>query len=152
MGRDNLGDDLPPDEINVIKPDSNYGWPFCFGNQIHDNKFDPAGEQAIFCTQTVPSRVDLQAHSAPLGLAFISPSELIVAYHGSWNRSVPTGYKLMKITISPSGETQITDFITGWLTSNLEVLGRAVDVLVDEDNVYISDDKKGAIYLLGKIL
>ena len=107
-----------------------------------------------------PSFIDLQAHSAPLGLAFI-PEEgwdeeywynLLVAYHGSWNRTVPTGYKIVRIKMNAKGEYLGTeDFITGWLTKNGEKIGRPVDIKVFSGGVaYISDDDAGMIYRLSR--
>jgi glucose/arabinose dehydrogenase len=107
-----------------------------------------------------PSFVDLQAHSAPLGLSFVPeegwPEEywynLLVAYHGSWNRSVPTGYKIVRIKMNSKGEYLGTeDFITGWLRSGNEKVGRPVDIKVLPGGVvYISDDDSGTIYRLSK--
>ena len=74
MGRDHLGDNLPPDEINIILEGRNYGWPYCYGKRLHDDKTDPAGDHREFCKETIPSFIDLPAHSAPLGLAFFPPS------------------------------------------------------------------------------
>jgi glucose/arabinose dehydrogenase len=137
MGRDSLGDDIPPDTVNIIKEGKNYGWPYCYGKQIADKTF---GGTDTFCKTTEPSLIDLPAHSAPLGLAF-SGDDLFVAYHGSWNRTKPTGYKIVRIHNGvPS------DFITGWLTSD-GALGRPVDILPDNNgNLFISDDKAGVIY------
>jgi len=164
MGRDLLGDDLPPDEINIVKAPLNgvprfYGWPVCYGKNIHDIDFDKNTYIRNPCQEPfeTPSYIDLPAHSAPLGLAFIPPSfswqreywyNLIVAYHGSWNRTAPTGYKLVRVKLNESGEYLGTeDFISGWLTSKNDVLGRPVDVLVEEDGtMFVSDDKAGVIY------
>jgi hypothetical protein len=106
-----------------------------------------------------PSHIDLQAHSAPLGLAFIPeegwPTEywhdLLVSYHGSWNRSVPTGFKVVRFDLNEKGELQgpPQDFITGWLPGkNADAaLGRPVDILVQPGGkIFISDDKAGVIY------
>lgn len=97
MGRDLLGDNIPPDEINIIKEGSNYGWPICYGENIHDNSFDKNTYTRNPCMEPfeIPSYIDIPAHSAPLGLAFFPeegwPEEywhnLLVAYHGSWNRT-----------------------------------------------------------------
>ena len=102
-----------------------------------------------------PSAIDIQAHSAPLGLAFIPeegwPEEywynLLVAYHGSWNRSVPTGYKIVRYKLDAQGRyLGEEDFITGWLQGS-EALGRPVDILVQPGGVmYVSDDHAGVIY------
>jgi len=97
------------------------------------------------------SFVDLQAHSAPLGLAFYYGDsfpqeymgELFVAYHGSWNRREPTGYKIVNIDMQ---ELKAKDFATGWLTGS-NVLGRRVDIIVaDDGSLFVSDDNAGKIY------
>jgi glucose/arabinose dehydrogenase len=154
MGRDFLGDNLPPDEINLIIEGEHYGWPWCYGKQVHDDQFDPNGSHRDFCRDTLPSFIDLPAHSAPLGLAFFPktwPKEfrynLLVAYHGSWNRTEPTGYKVVRYRLDEAGNPQdVEDFITGWLTPK-GALGRPVDILITPERViYISDDKAGVIY------
>ncbi len=157
MGRDLLGDDTPPDEINIIAENKNYGWPICYGKNIHDTQFDKNVYIRDPCTDKTPSRVDLPAHSAPLGLIFIPIDDrwprvwwgdLLVAFHGSWNRSVPTGYKVVRIDLDEAGNYLGTyDFITGWLTEK-GALGRPVDLLVDPGRLFISDDKAGVIYLV----
>ena len=154
MGRDYLGDNLPPDEINIILKGRDYGWPYCYGKRVHDDRFDPAGAHREFCQDTIPSFIDVPAHSAPLGLAFF-PAEwppefrhdLLVAYHGSWNRSVPTGYKVVRYRLDAAGNfNDVEDFITGWLTPE-GALGRPVDILITPDGViYISDDLAGVVY------
>jgi glucose/arabinose dehydrogenase len=141
MGRDLLGDDTPPDEINIIRDGKDYGWPNCYGKNIADTTFNKSAN----CSDREPSQIDLQAHSAPLGLAFLG-EDLLVSFHGSWNRSVPTGYKVVKI----SKNGQIEDFITGWLTRDNKAVGRPVDIMVVGKNIYISDDKAGVVYLLRK--
>ncbi len=155
MGRDFLGDNLPPDELNIISENKDYGWPYCYGNQIRDVKFK-IGEKGAYCVDTQSPVFNYPAHVAPLGLAFInsslfSPNEqgdLLVAYHGSWNRSEPVGYKIVKLTVFADSVGQAEDFISGWLTDG-EVLGRPVDLLFDQQGaLYISDDKAGLIYYL----
>jgi glucose/arabinose dehydrogenase len=163
MGRDNLGDDLPPDEINVIETGSsspkNYGWPICYGQNVHDTEFDKNTYIRNPCQEPTetPSHIDVPAHSAPLGLAFV-PEEgwpeaywynLFVAYHGSWNRSEPTGYKVVRVKLDAKGNYLGTeDFITGWLSEDKKAtLGRPVDILLSPGGLmYLSDDGAGAIY------
>ncbi len=157
MGRDLLGDNLPPDEINILSEGKNYGWPNCYGKNVHDDNFDKNTYIRNPCMEPyeIASQVDLQAHSAPLGLDFVSEEgwpedmwyDLIVAYHGSWNRSEPTGYKLVRIKLDDKGNYQGTeDFITGWLTKG-GALGRPVDVLIQPGGtMFVTDDKAGVIY------
>lgn len=155
MGRDWLGDDLPPDEINILQSGKDYGWPICYGKNIHDTDFDKNQYIQNPCTNKIPSHIDIPAHSAPLGLAFIPEEgwpedmwyDLLVAYHGSWNRSEPTGYKIVRYRLDAQGNYQSEeDFISGWL-SNSEVLGRPVDILIQPGGLmYITDDKAGVVY------
>ncbi len=164
MGRDNLGDNVPPDEVNIIEEDKNYGWPNCYGKNIHDTAFDKNTYIRNPCMEPfeTPSYIDLQAHSAVLGLAFVPsdsdwPQEywnnLFLAYHGSWNRTVPTGYKVVRYQLNEKGNPkngssfQEEDFVSGWLKGGKESYGRPVDLLVQKDgSMYISDDKAGLIY------
>jgi glucose/arabinose dehydrogenase len=149
-GRDRLGDDIPPDEVNVIKKGKDYGWPYCYGDKIPDPDY---GEPRK-CTDTVEPVVKMQAHSAPLGLVFYDgdmfPDEykgdLFVAYHGSWNRSVPTGYKVVRIKMKNGQPDGINDFAYGWLQGEKRS-GRPVDVLVGPfGELFVSDDMRGVIY------
>ncbi len=157
MGRDLLGDDTPPDEINIVEEGKNYGWPICYGKNIHDDSFDKNISIRNPCREPfeTPSHIDIPAHSSPLGLVF-APGEgwpeqyrhnLFVAYHGSWNRTDPTGYKIVRYKLDAQGNYLGTeDFISGWLKGG-EALGRPVDMLIQPDGtMYISDDKAGVIY------
>lgn len=155
MGRDYLGDNLPPDEINIIKQGEDYGWPICYGKNVHDTNFDKNIYVRDPCADKTPSYIDIPAHSAPLGLAFV-PEEgwprdywynLFVSYHGSWNSTEPTGYKVVRIKLDEKGNYMGTeDFITGWLADK-RASGRPVDILIQPGGImYISDDKAGVIY------
>ena len=173
MGRDNLGDNLPPDEINIVRVATDehkygarrYGWPFCYGQQVKDNKFKPNPYTRIDiptdCQQTESAYLEIPAHSAPLGLAFITdkswPSDwqddLLVAYHGSWNRSEPTGYKIVRFVLDAdgnpvkdaAGKPLVEDFLVGWLDGG-KVSGRPVDLKFNQGSLYISDDYAGVVY------
>ncbi len=149
-GRDWLGDDLPPEEINIVKEGSHYGWPYCYGERVPDSDYG----NPDFCKNTTPPVFKMQAHSAPLGLTFYTgklfPPEyrgdLFVAFHGSWNRSVPTGYKVVRIKIKDGKPQKIEDFATGWLQGQ-RAWGRPVDVIVGADgSLYVSDDRGRIIY------
>lgn len=162
MGRDYLGDDLPPDEINIVRFGKNYGWPYCYGDKVKDLKFTdpvPQGKSWVItndCSKTESPSIKIPAHSAPLGLVFITnknwpkgwQGNLLVAYHGSWNRSIPTGYKIVRFAVDEKGKVSETaDFITGWLNNDGKIYGRPVDLKFGPDGaLYVSDDATGAIY------
>ena len=153
-GRDWLGDNSPPDEINIIRQGKNYGWPNCIANRVPDPDF---GSPEV-CDKTEPPVVSLPAHSAALGLAFYTakqfPAEyqgdLFVAMHGSWNRSKKTGYKVVRVRVENGQPKQVEDFATGWLfqEKGREVVwGRPVDLVVGPDgSLFLSDDYAGLIY------
>ncbi len=166
-GRDWLGDDLPPDEINDLgKNGGDFGWPYCYGNRVVDSlearggSISLSGDGAARCPKSVGAKVNIQAHSATLGLTFNNgrqfPPEyrgdLFVALHGSWNRSVPTGYKIIRIKLKNGSEPErVDDFITGWLepgeTKRGVWIGRPVGVLFGPDgSLYVTDDFSGPIY------
>ncbi|GAB4535941.1 MAG: sorbosone dehydrogenase family protein [Anaerolineales bacterium] len=151
-GRDWLGDDLPPDTVQRVRQGDDFGWPRCHAGRIEDPDFGEPGS----CQGVAVPEVELQAHSAPLGMAFYDGAafpetyrgDLFVAFHGSWNRQEPTGYKIVRIPFDengPSGGAQ--DFIWGWLTADGEKRGRPVDVVVAPDgSLFISDDAAGVVY------
>lgn len=150
-GRDLLGDDIPPEELNRITKGGDYGWPRCYGKRIPDPEYGSHER----CANTVLPVVEMQAHSAPLGITFgkglKAPDKykemLFIGFHGSWNRTVPTGYKLVAIPFKdgkPAGGS--IDIITGWHTDG-ETWGRPVAPVVGGDGaLYLSDDRAGAVY------
>ncbi|MFA5061728.1 MAG: PQQ-dependent sugar dehydrogenase [Patescibacteria group bacterium] len=155
-GRDLLGDNIPPDEINILKQGKNYGWPICYGKNIHDTEFDKNTYIRNPCMEPfeTPSYINIQAHSAPLGLAFVPKDgwpqawqgSLFVAFHGSWNRTVPTGYKIVRFDFKSNGTAVQTDFITGWLKGGT-AWGRPVDILTLPGGImYVSDDTSNVVY------
>ncbi len=161
MGRDNLGNDTPPDEINILKKGGNYGWPICYGKNIHDTQFDKNTYIRNPCIEPfeIPSYIDIPAHSAPLGIAFV-PEEgwpedywynAFVAMHGSWNSTVPKGYKIVRYKLDAKGNyLGEEDFMTGFM-SEKDVYGRPVDILIQPGGtIFVSDDKAGVIYRISK--
>jgi glucose/arabinose dehydrogenase len=153
--RDNLTpdhEDLPPEEINILTQGGDYGWPYCYGNRLPNPEYADAAR----CAATVPPALGLQAHSAPLGLTFLSKAtllpaswrgDLLVAYHGSWNRSAPTGAKVVRVRVSGDKPASVEDFITGWQPPSGRRWGRPADVAVASDgSVLVSDDAGGTIY------
>jgi glucose/arabinose dehydrogenase len=149
-GRDMIGDDLPPEEVNIIREGRHYGWPYCYGDQMVNPEFKDDPARAAFCQETETPTVLMQAHSAPLGVDFqVDPSwpggyreSLFIGFHGSWNRTVPTGYKVVRVSV----DMKVHDFITGWQDASGKVWGRPVDILFVDHNMYVSDDYSGAIY------
>jgi glucose/arabinose dehydrogenase len=147
-GRDLIGDDLPPEEVNIIKQGEHYGWPYCYGRGVANPEYPDKKE---FCQSTESPIVEMQAHSAPLGMRFYEAGNwpdrydgsLFVGFHGSWNRSVPTGYKIVRI----DKDLKVHDFITGWLNeANDKAWGRPVDILFVGDDMYVTDDAGGRIF------
>jgi len=152
-GRDLLGDDLPPETIYQVEEGANYGWPTCINGYLED----PEAGQAGSCEGIGRPVVEMQAHSAPLGLVFYTgntfPAEyqddLFIAFHGSWNRSTLTGYKVVRLPFTDGAPGDaVEDFATHWLDdSSSEVSGRPVGLAVGADGaLYVSDDKGGYIY------
>ena len=117
-GRDWLGDEFPPETILIVKDGAHHGWPYCNGARIPD----PTSGDPFLPDHGQPA-LEIQAHSAPLGLTFYAGEAFPQAYrgsvfaalHGSWNRSVPTGYKVIHIPVRDGKPGPPEDFATGWL-------------------------------------
>ena len=157
--RDNIRPDhenLPPEEIDILKDGGDFGWPYCHSDRVPNPEFH---DQAR-CDRTLPPALKLQAHSAPLGLAFLDgatmfPAEYrddaLLALHGSWNRSVPTGAKVVRVHVENGRPVSYEDFISGWQDANGHRWGRPAGVLVARDgSVLISDDSGGAIFRVSR--
>ena len=152
--RDNLGDDIPAEELNIFSPGGvveHFGWPYCYGNRIPN----PEYANPPRCGNTMAPALEMQAHSAPLGMVFYDgdqfPAEyrgdLFMAFHGSWNRSEPTGYKVVRVRVENGRPFSYEDFAAGWLSPGGAVLGRPVAVEVGPDgSLYVSDDGQGRIW------
>lgn len=153
-GRDWMGDDLPPDALNrAAAPGLDFGFPYCHAG-VPDPDLNPGGD----CSRYEPPALALPAHVAPLGMAFYSgemfPQEyrnqIFFAEHGSWNRSVPQGYRLILARFQDDGSLSYEVFASGWLSDG-EVWGRPVDVLVMDDGaLLVSDDKAGALWRISR--
>lgn len=151
-GRDWMGDDAPPDEINRAgAAGQHFGFPFCHGGEIPDPEFGASRS----CGDFVPPVQNLGAHVAPLGLMFYTglqfPPEyrgqVLIAEHGSWNRSTPVGYRISRVRLEGDRSVAYEPFATGWLDRDGRVWGRPVDVLgLPDGSVLVSDDRAGAIY------
>jgi glucose/arabinose dehydrogenase len=150
-GRDWLGDDQPPETIYLVESGDDAGWPHCHSGRIVDPEFGESGA----CEGVEDPIVEMQAHSAPLGLTFYAgeqfPSDyrgdLFVAFHGSWNRTTPTGYKVVRVPFGGAQPGPVQDFATGWLRDDGFRWGRPVDVLTGpRGSLLVSDDSDGFIY------
>ena len=152
-GRDLMGDNLPPDSVYIVQEGLDYGWPRCHAGLLPDPDFGGVNG----CDGVTQPVADIQAHSAPLGLAFYTGTafpanyqgDLFIALHGSWNRSEPTGYKVVRLPLDGSTAAgPLEDFATGWLGDGAgEASGRPVGLAVGLDGaLYVSDDKGGYIY------
>lgn len=150
-GRDWLGEDLPPDELNrAPEIGLNFGFPYCYGKNVPDPYFEPPHD----CSGYVPAAMDLHAHVAPLGMRFYTgdmfppdyKNQIFIAEHGSWNRTIPIGYRVMLVRLEDHKPVKKEIFAEGWL-QNGEAWGRPVDVQVMPDGaLLVSDDYSGTIY------
>jgi glucose/arabinose dehydrogenase len=154
-GRDLMGDDTPPETVYELTDQGDAGWPRCHAGNIQDPDF---GQGSNACQGVQQPLVKMQAHSAPLGMGFYPRQatqfpenyrdSLYIAFHGSWNRAVPTGYKVIRVPLH-NGEVAgpPEDFITGWLDSSNAVSGRPVGITFAPDGtLFVSDDNNGNIY------
>lgn len=151
-GRDWLGDDTPPDELNhLTKEGEHFGFPYCHGKSILDPEFGKGKN----CKSYKAPEAELRAHVAALGMRFYTGSmfpadyhgAIILAEHGSWNRSQPQGYRLTLAKIKDGQVVAVEPFVEGWLRKDGSVWGRPVDVEVLKDGaMLVSDDKAGVVY------
>ena len=148
-----LGDDIPSDELNnAPRPGMNFGYPYCHEGDILDPEFGKGKN----CSDYTPPVKKLGAHVASLGMRFYTgnsfPADyknaIFIAEHGSWNRTVPIGYRVVVAKMDSSGNlSDPIPFAEGWLQNTASVNGRPVDVQVlDDGSMLVSDDYKGAIY------
>ncbi len=151
-GRDFLGDDVPPCELNLIEAGKFYGWPYAYGDKMPDP--DYASKNIELIAQSEAPVYAFDAHTAPLGIRFLRSESLpetwrgraLVALHGSWNRSEKSGYEVVALTFSEQGEISHQSFIKGFELNN-DVIGRPVDIAQGPDgSIYVSDDYTGSIY------
>jgi glucose/arabinose dehydrogenase len=153
--RDLLGDNLPPDYVAGLKQGAFYGWPWYYiGN--HEDTRPGGGQRPDLADKITVPDVLIQPHSAPLGIAFDPGGQFppdwkgdaFVALHGSWNRALRTGYKIIRLPFKdgkPTGEYQ--DFVVGFVADDENVWGRPVDVTFAKDgSLLFSDDGNDVVY------
>jgi len=150
-GRDLMGDDVPPDELNhAPKAGMFFGYPFCHGDGIKDPEL---GNDQKCAEMTKPVQ-KLGPHVAAIGMRFYTgeqfPAEyrgqILIAEHGSWNRSTPIGYRVMLVKVADGKATSYEPFAEGWLQGR-RPWGRPADVeILDDGSLLVSDDIQGTIY------
>ncbi|MGH8065745.1 MAG: PQQ-dependent sugar dehydrogenase [Candidatus Entotheonellia bacterium] len=150
-GRDWLGDDQPPDELNrAPQPGMHFGFPYCHGANIPDPEFGSKRQ----CSEFTPPAQNLDPHVAALGMRFYTGTmfpepyrqQIFIAEHGSWNRTTPIGYRIMLVRLDNNRAVSYEPFAEGWLQEG-RPWGRPVDVLVMPDgSLLVSDDRAGVIY------
>jgi glucose/arabinose dehydrogenase len=147
--RDNQGNDIPPDLVTMVQQGQNFGWPGCQPPAARPQ------EPGRDCSGVTPPTIGIQAHSAPLGLAFYGgqafPSDfvddLFVAQHGSWNRDPPAPPKLLRIHFEGGQPVSARDFLSGWQDASGARWGRPAGVVVAPDgSLIVSDDQAGLLY------
>lgn len=150
-GRDMMGDDLPDDELNrVSQTGQHFGFPYVHNNNIADPEFT----NPEIAKLNTPPALTLGAHVAALGMEFYQgqqfPAEykntILIAQHGSWNRSNKVGYRIMKVVLNGNTVSDYSPFATGWLNGE-QRWGRPVDVMTLADgSILVSDDFANAVY------
>jgi glucose/arabinose dehydrogenase len=157
-GIDWLGDEEQKEEVNSIKQGADYGWPYIYGEGKYNPADRPMGDTtyAQYLQKTTLPVLTYQAHSAPLGMVFYTGTQFPAQYQndafvtmrGSWNRSVPSGYKLVRLHFESGKPTQFEDFVTGFLINNNRAqFGRPVGITAHPDgSLLFSDDNNGVVY------
>ena len=157
-GIDWLGDNEQKEEVNQIKQNAIYGWPFIYGEGKYNPGDRPEGDttyQQYLQLTTLPA-LTYQAHSAPMQMVFYThtkfPAEYrndaFVTMRGSWNRSQPVGYKVVRLHFENGKPARFDDFLTGFLVNNNSAtFGRLVGLAVHPDgSLFVGDDENGVIY------
>ncbi|MCB0080058.1 MAG: PQQ-dependent sugar dehydrogenase, partial [Caldilineaceae bacterium] len=173
-GSDMLGDDLPPEEIvNEIVGGEHYGWPYCYTpvlgvvppgtEEVRDERVELNPDELAACSEAVPALFTDLAHAAPLGMTQYNAQDtvagfpaayqgnLFVAYHGSWNSTVPRDCRVQMVIVRDGQPVESQPFLTGFRDNESQACnnawGRPAGVTVGADGaLYVSDDQNGNIY------
>jgi glucose/arabinose dehydrogenase len=160
-GSDDRGDDLPPEELNLLVEGKDYGWPWAFGDKQVDPimKEPKEGTKKDRAAKSEPAVLAYQAHSAPIGMTFASGTMLPEAMRddaffvarGSWNRTPPTGYKVVRIEFDGGRPKGFHDVASGWLVEDGKAqFGRLAGIAMAKDgSILVSDDEGGVVYRIG---
>lgn len=160
QGRDGLGDDLPPEELNRLEDGKDYGWPYAYGNRIPDPKLKPVGPDAPtveeYAAATEPPVLEYQAHAAAIGMTFYDAGQFperyrggaFVGFRGSSSRRPPVGHCVTFIRFEDGKPAGFEDFVTGFVVENgTAQFGRIAGVAVAKDgSLLFTDDEGGYVY------
>ncbi|MGB4843705.1 MAG: sorbosone dehydrogenase family protein [Ferruginibacter sp.] len=151
-GRDNMGDDMPAEELNhAPQKGMHFGYPYCHQGDTPDPEFGSKRN----CSEFTPPVKNLMPHAAALGMRFYTgnmflpeyKNQIFIAEHGSWNRSEKSGYRITMVRLDKNKAMQYIPFASGWLSNNGKVSGRPVDIEIAADGaMLVSDDHRGVIY------
>lgn len=155
--RDELGDDLVPDYLTSVKEGGFYGWPYSYWGSNKDPRIDEDKQRNDLVNKAIIPDVDLGSHTASLGLAFYTKKKFPAKYmngafigqHGSWNRAIPSGYKVVFVPFNGKKAGKPEDFLTGFMKneSKNEVKGRPVGVAVMNDgSLLVADDAGNCVW------
>lgn len=160
-GTDWRGDEIPPEELNLIVDSGDYGWPLVYGKQqVDETREDPLGTtKAAYAKTTKPAVLLFPAHSAPIDFRFLSNAtafpasyqdDALVTFHGSWNKKNPDGFKIQRIRFENGKPVAAEDFLTGFLSAGgRSRFGRPAGLAISENSrIYFSDDANGVIYCI----
>jgi glucose/arabinose dehydrogenase len=157
-GSDWRGDDLPPEELNRLEAGKDYGWPYCFADRRIDPIIEPPPDMTkeAYCARTTGPVLTEQAHGAPIAFVFYEGTSFPAAYRGSafaalrgsWNRSVATGYKIVRLVFEGGQPERFEDFVTGFLIDDGQAhFGRLAGLTVAPDGALLfTDDENGYVY------
>ena len=146
--RDNQGNEIPPDLVTILSEGQNFGWPGC------QPPYAVPQTSGADCSSITQPTIGIQAHSAPLGLAFYTgqqfpgdyANDLFVVQHGSWNRTPPAEPKLLRVHFNGNQPVAALDFATGWQQADGSRWGRPAGVVVASDgSLIVSDDQGGKL-------
>lgn len=161
-GSDGLGNDLPPEEVIIeVEAGKHYGWPYCYtavigsvpndAREVRDERV-PLDASFSTCDLATPARFTDLAHYAPLGIARLSDSEILIAYHGSWNADqTPRDCRVQRIQVSNGIPVSADPFLTGFRDHPQQECGRAWGrpagiTIAADGTIFVSDDHNGNIY------